>query len=143
MSSNSIFTNLNSTKFLGLTLDNMLTWKEHIANLTTKLNKACFAIRAVKPYMSPKVLRSVYFTYFHSVMSYGIIFWGSSTLINNVFKIQKRVIRIIDNRFSQDSCRQLFKQYQSLTLPAQYILSLVMFVVKYKDSFHQTQISTT
>jgi hypothetical protein len=46
-SSNSILTNLNSTKFLGITLDSMLTWKEHIENLTTKLNQACFAIRVI------------------------------------------------------------------------------------------------
>jgi hypothetical protein len=134
-SSNSILTNLNSIKFLGLTLDSMLTWKDHIANLTIKLNKACFAIRAIKPYMSLSVLRTVYFSYFHSIMSYGIIFWGSSNLSNNIFKIQKRVIRIIANKFNQDSCRQLFNQYQILTLPAQYIFSLVMFVVKFKDFF--------
>jgi hypothetical protein len=133
--SNSILTNLNSTKFLSITLDNMLTWKEHIANLTTKLNKACFATRAIKPYMSLRVLRTVYFSYFHSIMLYGIIFWGSSNLSNNIFKIQKRAIRIIANKFNRDSCRQVFNQYQILTLPAQYIFSLVMFVVKYNDFF--------
>jgi hypothetical protein len=73
-SSNSILTNTNSTKFLGITLDSMFTWKEHSAAIMTKLNKACFAISAIKPYMSSKVLRSVYFSYFHSVMWYGIIF---------------------------------------------------------------------
>ena len=74
ISSNSILTNSNSTKFLGITLDSMLTWTEHIANLTTKLNKYCFAIRTIKPYMSMRVMRSIYFPYFHSVMSYAIIF---------------------------------------------------------------------
>jgi hypothetical protein len=49
--------------------------------------------------------------------------------------IQKRVIRIIANKFNHDSCRQLFNQYQILTLPAQYIFSLVLFVVKYNDFF--------
>jgi hypothetical protein len=105
------------------------------ANLTTKLNKACFATRAIKPYMSLRVLRRVYFSYFHSITSYGIIFWGSSNLSNNIFKIQKRAIRIIANTFNRDSCRKLFNQYQILTLPAQYIFSLVIFVVKYNDFF--------
>ena len=133
--SNSILTNITSTKFLGITLDNMLTWKEHITDLTTKLNKACFAIRAVKPYMSLRVLRTVYFSYFHSIMSYGIIFWGSSNLSNSIFKIQKRAIRIITSKSNRDSCRQVFNQYQILTLPAQYIFSLAMFVVKHIDNF--------
>jgi hypothetical protein len=135
ISPNSLITNLNSTKFLGLIIDNMFLWKEHFVCLTTKLNKACFAIRAIKPFMSSKILKAVYYSYFHSIMSYDIIFWGSSTLTNNIFKIQKRVIRIMDNKSNQYSCRQLFKQYQILTLPAQYILSLAMFVIKHKDSF--------
>ena len=113
----------------------MLSWREHITTLTCKLNKACFAIRAIKPYITLKVLRMVYFSYFHSLMSYGIIFWGSSNLSNNIFKLQKRTIRIITSKSKSDSCRQLYKQLQILTLPAQYILSLVMFVVKNRDFF--------
>jgi hypothetical protein len=78
----------------------------------------------------------VYFSYFHSIMSYyGIIFWGSSHFSNNIFKIQKRIIRIITNRGKRDSCRQLYKQLQILTLPAQYIFSLLMFVSKYRNFF--------
>jgi len=47
---NSINTNINSTKFLGLIIDNTLSWKYHIAALTSKLNKACYAIRSIKPF---------------------------------------------------------------------------------------------
>jgi len=64
-----------------------------------------------------------YFSYVHSVMSYGIIFWGNSHPSNSIFKIQKRIIRIITNTGSHDSCRQLFKQLQILSLPSQYIFS--------------------
>jgi len=32
-------------KFLGLTFDTNLTWKHHIDELTSRLNKACYAIR--------------------------------------------------------------------------------------------------
>ena len=113
----------------------MLSWIQHIAALTTKLNKACFAIRAIKPFMTSCVLRTVYFSYFHSVMSYGIIFWGTSHLSNNIFQTQKRIIRIITNKCKRDFCRQLYKQLQILTFPAQYIFSLLMFVIKYRDFF--------
>ena len=91
-----------------------LSWKDHIADLTSKLNKACYAIRTIKPFMTFNVLRTVYFFYFHSVMSYGIIFWGNSHLSTNIFKIQKRIIRIITNKGKRDSCRQLFKTIQIL-----------------------------
>jgi hypothetical protein len=86
---NSVITNINSTKFLGLTIDSTLSWKEHIVDLTSKLNKACYAIRSIKPFMTLKVLRMVYFSYFHSVMSYGIIFCGNSHLSNNILKYKR------------------------------------------------------
>jgi len=135
MSSNSKISNINSTTFLGLTVDSTLSWKDHIAKLTIKLNKACYAIRTIKPFMTFNILKSVYFSYFHSVMSYGIIFWGDSHLSTIVFKLQKRIIRIITNKGKSYSCRQLFKTLQILTVPSQYILSLLIFVNKNRGLF--------
>jgi len=137
MATNSLITNINSTKFLSLIIDSTLSWREHILHLTPKLNKGCHAIRTTKPFMTPNVLRTVYFSYFHSVMSYRVIFWGNSYISNNIFKIQKRIIRIITNKGSRDSCRNLFKQLQILTLPSQSIFSLLTFVVKNRDVFVQ------
>jgi hypothetical protein len=42
---NSLITNINSTKFFGLKIDGTLSWREHVPELTPKLNKACYAIR--------------------------------------------------------------------------------------------------
>jgi len=133
--STSIITNIKSTKFLGLTIDSILSWREHISCITPKLNKACYAIRVIKPFMTQNVLRTVYFSYFHSVMSYGVIFWGNSYLSNNIFRIQKRIIRIITNKGKRDSCRYLYKQLQILTFTSQYIFSMLLFVTKYRDLF--------
>jgi hypothetical protein len=119
--SNSINSNINSTRFLGLTIDCLLSWNDHISNLTSKLNKACYAVRALVPFMSPSVIRIVYFSYFHSVMSYGIIFWGNANLYINIFKIQKRIIRIMNRKSKRDSCRDLFKQWKILPFSSQYI----------------------
>ena len=58
--------------------------------LMSKLSSACYAIRAVKSLMTQESLRIIYFSYFHSVMTYGIIFWGNSSYCSNIFKIQKK-----------------------------------------------------
>jgi hypothetical protein len=49
---NSVITNINSSKFLGLTVDSTLSSRENIIDLTSKLNKACYAIRAIKPFVT-------------------------------------------------------------------------------------------
>ena len=67
-------------------------------------------------------------------MSYGIIFWGNSHHTVKVFKIKKR-IQIITNSSRYDTCRPLSKQLGILPLPSQYILSILLFVVKNKNLF--------
>jgi hypothetical protein len=78
-----------SLKFLGLTIDTSLNWKIHIGELTSRLNKACYAIRSIKPFMSLDVLRSTYFSYVHSIISYGIIFWGIHLIVKKSLKFRQ------------------------------------------------------
>ena len=110
-----------SLKFWGLTIDITLTWKHHIGELTCRLNKACYAIWSIKPFMFLDVLRSTYFLYAHSIVSYGIIFWGNSSYSEDIFKIQKIIIRIIMNSSRNASCRHLFKDLNILPIRSQYI----------------------
>jgi hypothetical protein len=134
ISSNTIITNTISTRFLGLIIDS-LSWKDHITELTLKLNKACYAIRAIKPFMSLDEMKMIYYSYVHSVISYGIMFCGNSHLSDNISKIQKRIIRIITNAGRRDSCCQLYKQLQILPHPSQYIFSLLVFDNKNRSLF--------
>jgi len=135
ISSNTLITDINSTKCLGLIIDSTLSWKDRIARLTSKLNKACYAIRAIKPFMSLDVMKMMYYSYVHSVISYGIIFWGNSHLSDSIFKIQKRIIRVITNSGRRDSCHDFYKKLQILPLLSQYIFSLLVFVNKNRSCF--------
>jgi len=103
---NKMILQTNFVKFLGITTDNTLSWKQHIDTAAPKLNKACYIIRRSKLYLSNDALKMVYYVFFHSVMSYGLIFWGNSTKSMCVFKLQKRAIRIIMGAWNNDSCRE-------------------------------------
>jgi hypothetical protein len=79
--------------------------------------------------------KTVYFALVHSIISNGIIFWGSSAYAKIIFKIQKRIIRIITNSCNIDSCQNLFKELNILPLQSQYIFSLLMLIVKNRDCY--------
>ena len=68
-------------------------------------------------------------------MTYGIIFWGNSVHSQYIFKIQKRVIRLIANFGIRDSCRGAFKELGILPLYLQYLYALLMFVAKNRELF--------
>ena len=118
-----------NTKFLGLMLDNTLSRKTHIDTILPKLSSATVALSVVKPFLSQDSQKMVYYSYFHSVMTYGLIFWGNSHHSNIIFRLQKRIIRIVVGIRGRDSCREHFKKVKILPIQSQYILSLTLFVI--------------
>jgi hypothetical protein len=68
-----------NSKFHGLHLDNHLNWKDHIDQMIPKLSEACYAVRSMFHISNINTLKSIYFAYFHSIIQYGIIFWGNSS----------------------------------------------------------------
>jgi hypothetical protein len=114
-------TNVTDTKFLGLIIDDTLTWKQHIDYVINKISRACNALRNIKYFIPPDTLKLIYFAHIHSILSYGIIFWGGSSCANNVFILQKRAIRIITNSGSRESCRDLFGNLEIMTFYSQFI----------------------
>jgi len=58
-----------------LITDDTLSWKNHVDYVTPKLNSTCFVVRTVKSLLSKDVLKMLYFSYIHSVMTCRVIFW--------------------------------------------------------------------
>jgi hypothetical protein len=84
-------------KFLGLIIDNTVSWNGHIDWFTSKLGSDSYAVRAIKLHVSLEIIRMMYFSYFHSVITYDLIFWSNPPLSIHIFRLQKRAIRIIIN----------------------------------------------
>jgi hypothetical protein len=119
-----------------LTLDNTLSYRTHIDTIIPKLSSASFALRVAKSFLSQDSLKMVYYTHSHSIMTYGLIFWGSSHYsIIIIFRLQKRIIRIIVGIKSRDSCGEYFKKLKIFPLQSQYLPSLLLFVVDNGDYF--------
>jgi hypothetical protein len=123
-------------KFLGIQIDNHLTWRNHIDQIIPKLSVACYMVRQMYHISNNDTLRSIYFPYFHSIASYGIILWGNSSYSRKIFTLQKRIIRIMMGAHPRTSCTQLVKKLEILTIPRQYIYIIVeFFLIGNQDKF--------
>ena len=120
---------------MGLIIDETLSWNQHIDHVTTKLCSACYALRNLKYFVPQSTLRTIYYAYIHSILSYGLIFWGRSSNAKKLFILQKKIVRIITSTGIRESCRKAFKNMQIMTLYSQYIFSLILFTVKNKHLF--------
>lgn len=132
---NSTLELVNDTKFLGITIDSKLQWGPHIDKLAGKLSSAAYAVRNIRQSTDVATSRLVYFSYFHSVMSYGILLWGKAADIQTIFILQKRAIRAIYNLKRTDSLRELFKEIDILTVASQFIFENIMYVRKNLTTF--------
>ena len=114
-------------KFLGIQIDNHLNWKNHIGQIISKLSAACYMVKQIFHICNNDTLRSIYFAYFHTTASYGTILGGNSSYSKKIFTLQTRIIRIMVDAHPRTSCRRLFKKLEILTVPSQYIYSLMSF----------------
>lgn len=104
-------------------------------NYYTKTSVASSVVRAIKPFVTQDTLKIVYHSYSHSLIYYGIIFWGNSSYSNSIFKLQKRIIRIVVGIGIGESHREFCKILDILPMISQYIFSCVLFVVNNKSKF--------
>ncbi len=120
------------TKFLGLYLDEQISWKEHIKKLRAKLASSIFVINRVKNYLPHDALKTVYYTLLHSHLIYGIQAWGGSPHIERLYNIQKKALRLINHTSYRSHTDPLFKREHILKIHDIYKLNCVLFMYDYK-----------
>jgi hypothetical protein len=129
------FNSTENIKFLGIYLDQHLKWDVHVSHLCKNLNSVFYLVSVLKHTVSFSVLRTLYYGLFNSKVTYGIIIWGTSPLLNNVFIIQKKLIRSMYNMSYRAHCKPIFKSSGILTVPSVFIYHSVLYVKKHMSEF--------
>lgn len=88
---------VEETKFLGVLVDQDLSWKPHIKYLNKKLKCSTGMINRIKDNIPCSLHKTLYHTLFESDLSYGITVWGgvSKNQLEPLFVTQKKCIRIL------------------------------------------------
>ena len=88
---------VTETKFLGVIIDDKLSWLPHIEQLAKKLQSICGRIYRIKSCLPEHLYKQIYHTLFESHLSFGITVWGGVSLnaLISLFKAQKKCVRIM------------------------------------------------
>ena len=89
---------VDTTKFLGVWIDNGLSWNEHLKQLTIKLKRNLGLLRNSKKFLPKHSLKMLYYAQIYIHLSYGISVWGSMITkeqLNKLSKIQRKAISLL------------------------------------------------
>ena len=132
-----------SVTYLGVKFDKNLTWKDHVYDLSIKLNRANALFFKLKKYVSPKMLRSIYFVIFDPYLSYCCLVWAQnfSTTWRTVV-LQEKAVRIINFRPRNFHTSLRFKQSSISKFQDKICLEKTLFVSKSLNNLSPSTFST-
>jgi hypothetical protein len=120
-------------KFLGVLIDEKLTWSDHVSFIRGKISRSIGMLNVARPLLDKSILVKLYYSFLFPLFTYCLDVWGrcSSNLLHSLFKIQKRAIRLITFSRKLAHTAPLFRSLNILPLYDLYILSIAMFMFKF------------
>ena len=122
----------DSSKYLGVIIDNKLSWKPQISSLCGKLSQACGVVCKIRHLGDMKILHLIYFSLFHSHLHHCIIDWGRTykTVIQPVQVLQNRILKCMTFSKRTSSANNIFKLLKILKVSDLYQINLEKFMYK-------------
>ena len=114
-----------SVKYLGIKIDEVLTWNEHINDIAIKLSPANAMVYKVRVFVNTKVLKSIYCAIVDRHLNYANKVWGQNkNSLNLLFLLLKKSLRIISFECRNAHSNTLFCKYEIVKLHDKIIVEI-------------------
>ena len=122
--------------FLGIIIDQKLSWKAHIQATCRKLAKSIGVLYKVSKMFSQNLMMQLYNSFILPYIQYGITLWGASSVssLNPIFVLQKKALKIAQNLPLRTSSSSLFRDPKVRSIYDQYKLNTAIFMFKFNKS---------
>ena len=122
-----------SFKFVGIHLDEHLTWNNHVKSVKNKVSSSLFALSKIRNLLPSNIKLTIYNSLFRSFVEYGISAWGlgKSKDMRKLSILQKRAVRLIDNSKKAAHSDPLFLKFKILKIQDMVDFNQGIFIYKY------------
>ena len=128
--------NVSNIKFLGVFVDNKLSWKPHIDNICKTISRNIGIINRLKFHIPLSSLFTIYSSLILPYLNYGILAWGNThqILLDKLLLLQKKSLRIICNSDRRSHTDPLFFENKILKIGDLYLFQLGQFMYNYNSN---------
>lgn len=132
-------------KYLGLILDNKLTWKEHIKYVKSKLISLTGVLRSVVRCLPRKVCYIIYNSLVKPHIDYLIQIWGSAAKTNliSLQRAQNKLIKILFRYNFLTATEKIYKETKLMNITNTYKYNTCILIRKILSKDIHTNISFT
>ena len=125
------------TKYLGVTIDRKLSFRNHIELICSKISRNVGLLYRISLSCPKFIVRRLYYAFILPYMNYCNIIWGGAAKVHldKLLKLQKRAVRIITGSSYLEHTAPLFKQLEFLKIDEIYRFSCCIHVFKNRNLF--------
>ena len=130
---NHIVKRVDKIKYLGIHIDEGLTWKDHINYLYGKLRQLCGTFYKIRDLLPQPCLRQLYFAMVHSILQYGIEIYANTQIsyLHDLQIMQNRIVRTIQFGNLRSKLYDMYKNYNILPINLLHMYRLGLFVFNF------------
>ena len=123
-------------KYLGILIDEKLSWKSHIREVSKKISRSVGILSKIRHYTSQSVLIKLYYAILYPFLIYGLLAWGSTypTNLKSIITLQKKATRIITFAKFDAHTSLLFYELKLLKFSDLIFLQRAMFMFEYQQN---------
>ena len=118
--------------FLGITLDETLSWKNHTKMVANKISRVIGILFRLKNIFPKEILLTLYNTLIYSYINYGLLVWGIES--SRIEALQKKAIRLVTNSAYIAHTTPLFIEEGLLKVQDIFKLKLLKFYYKLSNN---------
>ncbi len=122
-------------KFLGVIIDEGLTWKFHISSVLKNMIKCTGLIAKLRHYTNRNTIKLIYYALAYPYLMYENIVWGNTypTKLQKLMNVQKKIVRLICFKSYTDHSEPLFLDLKILNIYKinDYLCSIFMYRFNY------------
>ena len=123
---------VSKQKILGICIDEHLTWTPHIDYLCSVISTKILLLKQISSYVPQDIQRVFCQSYILPLLDFGCNTWGATpgSNIGRLFKLQKRVVRIILHADYLTPSSLMFEDLGWLSIPKQLMYNKAILTYK-------------
>lgn len=143
---NTTIEQVSQIRYLGLIIDEKLSFKQHTQYLINKITPYIFILRRTRYTLPARTKLMLYYSHVHSQLTYLISIWGFSnaTNLNALQIIQNKAVRSLfwpEYKRNEMNTNQLLQKYKILTIEQLKISDSLLLIKKLKTNMIKNEIT--